>query len=115
MIGAENGFLAWVFSASAVIILVSAVAVFWRLLRGPTAADRIVALDMLGIQMVAFAAVFAVSAGETAFLDVALSVALVAFLGTVAFARYLERTDPLRREAPERREPPIGVHPKEVR
>lgn len=78
-------------TVAAAAILVAMLGVSWRLIKGPTAADRIVALDMLGILMVAFAGVFAVRAGETAFLDVALALALVAFLGTVAFARYLER------------------------
>lgn len=84
-------FLGAASAVAATTILVAMLGVSWRLMKGPTATDRIVALDMLGILMVAFAGVFAVSAGETAFLDVALALALVAFLGTVAFARYLER------------------------
>lgn len=78
-------------AVAAATILVAMLGVSWRLMQGPSAADRIIALDMLGILMVGFAGVFAVSAGETVFLDVALALALVAFLGTVAFARYLER------------------------
>lgn len=91
-----TGFLGWAADWAAVVILLAAIGVFWRLLKGPSAADRIVALDMLGILMVAFGGVFAVAAGESAFLDVALALALVAFLGTVAFARYVERRDAAR-------------------
>ena len=83
--------LGWASSWAAIVILFATIGVFWRLMKGPSPADRIVALDMLGILMVAFAGVFAVAAGEAAFLDVALALALVAFLGTVAFARYIER------------------------
>jgi multicomponent Na+:H+ antiporter subunit F len=43
--------------------------------------------------MVAFAGVFVVATGRAAFLDVAIVLALVGFLGTVAFARYAERRD----------------------
>lgn len=90
-----TAFLEAASAVAATTILLAMLGVSWRLMKGPTAADRIVALDMLGILLVGFAGVFAVSAGETAFLDVALALAFVAFLGTVAFARYLER----RREA----------------
>ncbi len=94
MNGTESSLLAMATFVSSVVILVAAVGVAWRLIKGPSAADRVVALDVLGILMVAFAAVFAVSAGEAAFLDVALALALIAFLGTVAFARYVERRIP---------------------
>ncbi len=58
---------------------------------GPSLPDRVVGLDMLTVLMVAFAAAFAIAVEETAFLDVAIVLALVGFLGTVAFARYAER------------------------
>ncbi len=63
-----------------------------RLLRGPSLADRVVALDLMTTLAVGIAAVAAIVADQAVFLDVALVLALVAFLGTVAFARYLERT-----------------------
>ncbi len=62
-----------------------------RLVLGPTLPDRVVALDMMTILMVAFTALFAIASGEDAFLDIAISLALVAFLATVALARYAER------------------------
>ncbi len=75
------------------LILVAAMAIAgYRIVRGPENADRIIALDLLSIQVVAFVALYTVFSGEDAFLDVAIAYALVAFLGTVAFARYLERS-----------------------
>lgn len=62
-----------------------------RLLRGPSLADRVVALDLLGTVAIGMIAAVAVVAEAAEFLDVALVVALVMFLGTVAFARYLEQ------------------------
>ncbi len=62
-----------------------------RIVRGPTLADRAVALDLLTILAVAFVAAIAVGTGQSVLLDIAFVVALVSFLGTVAFARYLER------------------------
>jgi multicomponent Na+:H+ antiporter subunit F len=63
-----------------------------RLVKGPAAADRVVALDLLSILIVAFLAAYSVYSGETSFLDVAIGYALIAFLGTVAMARFLMRS-----------------------
>ncbi|WP_022706438.1 MULTISPECIES: monovalent cation/H+ antiporter complex subunit F [Paracoccus] len=62
-----------------------------RLFRGPTLADRIVALDMMTVQLVAFGALMALLSRDAAFLDVAVVLALVGFLATVCLARYLEQ------------------------
>ncbi len=61
-----------------------------RLVRGPSLADRVVAVELLGTIAIGMIAAAAVVSGASALLDVALIVALVAFLGTVAFARYIE-------------------------
>ena len=61
-----------------------------RLTRGPSRADRVVALELLGTIAIGMIAAAAVVAGTSVLLDVALIVALVAFLGSVAFARYIE-------------------------
>jgi len=66
--------------------------------RGPRHADRIVALDLLSMLVLAWVALYAVFSGEAAFLDVVIAYALVAFLGTVAFARYLERSQYIQRQ-----------------
>jgi multicomponent Na+:H+ antiporter subunit F len=63
-----------------------------RLARGPVSADRIVALDLLSVLIVGFVALYAVFSRQAAYLDVAAAYALVAFLGTVAFARFMERS-----------------------
>lgn len=63
----------------------------YRLLKGPSPADRVVALDMLALLGIGFIGLFSISTGEYAFLDVAIALALVGFLATVAFARYVYR------------------------
>ena len=75
-----------------VVLLISVVLALVRLVKGPDAADRIVALDLISILIVAFLATESVYAGETSFLDVAIAYALIAFLGTVALARFLMRS-----------------------
>lgn len=64
---------------------------FLRLMRGPTLADRVVALDMMGTLGIGIIATFAVGTSQPVLLDVAVVVALILFLGTIAFAYYLER------------------------
>ncbi len=64
---------------------------FARLVRGPTLPDRVVALDLRGVLAVGMLAAYAVATDQPALMDPAAVLALVGFLGTVAFARYLER------------------------
>ena len=66
--------------------------VFVRLVRGPASPDRVVALDMLGVLTIGMTAVYSVYTREPHLLRVAAGIALISFLGTVAVARYLERT-----------------------
>ncbi len=65
--------------------------IFLRLVIGPTIEDRIVALDLLSANAIAFIAVYSIQNNTTTFLDVGIILALLAFLGTVAFAFYLGR------------------------
>lgn len=62
-----------------------------RLVRGPSLADRVVALDFVTVVLVAVAALLAIVFDHVAFLDVGAALALVGFLATVALARYVER------------------------
>ena len=74
------------------VLLISIFLALARLIRGPDAADRIVALDLVSVLIVAFLVAYSIFSGETSFLDVAIGYALIAFLGTVALARFLMRS-----------------------
>jgi multicomponent Na+:H+ antiporter subunit F len=60
-----------------------------RVVRGPTLPDRVVALDLMATLAMGFIALYAVTTGQAIFLDVAIALALIAFLGTVAFAYFI--------------------------
>lgn len=92
MIVADAPYLEAAVKGALFIVTVAMGLAVFRIVRGPRNADRIIALDLLSILVVAFVALYAVHSNETVFLDVAIAYALVAFLGTVAFARYLEKT-----------------------
>lgn len=67
---------------------------FIRLVKGPTLPDRIVATDLMGVLVVGLIVVLAGWSSVGATLDAALVIALIGFLGTVAYATYVERGDP---------------------
>ena len=64
--------------------------VLWRALVGPTAADRTVSVDILGVLMVGFCAVMTVATGKDLYMIVGLAWSLLAFVGSLALAKYLE-------------------------
>jgi multicomponent Na+:H+ antiporter subunit F len=63
----------------------------FRLVRGPSLPDRVVALDLTAILAVSVISLYAIATDQPALFDAALVLALIVFLGTVTFARYLER------------------------
>ncbi|GIK25751.1 MAG: monovalent cation/H+ antiporter subunit F [Betaproteobacteria bacterium] len=65
----------------------------WRLMRGPDATDRILALDTMTINAIALLVLFGVRAGSSAYFEAALILAVMGFVGTVALAKYLLRGD----------------------
>ncbi|MCK5740952.1 MAG: cation:proton antiporter [Chlorobi bacterium] len=62
----------------------------WRLIKGPTPADRVVALDGLTIISMSVIALIALFAGRVIFVDVAMVYAMLSFVGVIAVARYIE-------------------------
>jgi multicomponent Na+:H+ antiporter subunit F len=87
----QTGVVYWAVELSFAMLTVGLVLAFVRLARGPSLPDRVVALDFIMFLLVGYAALFAIEQQEPAFLDVGIALALVAFLATVAFARYAER------------------------
>jgi multicomponent Na+:H+ antiporter subunit F len=73
-------------------LAVAAGMTFIRLLKGPTLPDRVIAIDLIGVLMVCILVVTAAATHQQAFLDVAMVVALISFVGTVAYSRYIERS-----------------------
>jgi len=82
------------------VLTVAMVLVFARLVRGPSLADRVVALDVLTAVAIGFIATYVVASGATALLDAALVLALVAFVATAAFAGFVEHQHPPEEPAP---------------
>jgi multicomponent K+:H+ antiporter subunit F len=66
---------------------------FWRLVRGPSLPDRILALDTMYINTVALLVLFGIHQGLDVYFEAALLIALMGFVGTVALCKYLLRGD----------------------
>lgn len=73
------------------ILAVAICLIFYRFLKGPRIADRIIALDLLITTGIGIIAVYSIVHGRSTFLDTAMILALIAFLSTVAFSYYLEK------------------------
>lgn len=65
----------------------------FRLARGPTSGDRILAVDTLTINVIALIVVFGVAEATATYFEAALLLAMVAFVGTVAYCKFLLRGD----------------------
>ncbi|ETI69887.1 putative monovalent cation/H+ antiporter subunit F [Neobacillus vireti LMG 21834] len=63
----------------------------YRAIKGPTIPDRVIALDALGINLVALTALISIVLDTNAFLEVILLIGIIAFIGTVAFSKFLEK------------------------
>lgn len=87
-----DSILYWPVHVSLGVLGLAILAAFVRLLRGPSLPDRVVAVDLVAFLTMGFLATYAILIGEEMYLDVALILGLLAFLGTVAFARYIEQT-----------------------
>lgn len=74
-----------------IILSVAILGCLYRLLRGPTLADRITALDTIGINLLAMIAVISLVLRTSAYFDIILLIGILAFIGTIAFARFIER------------------------
>ncbi len=80
----------FVFRAAFGVILVALVLSFIRFLKGPTTADRVLALDIMTVTGIAVIVFIGFMGGRVIYIDVGLVYALLSFLSVIVIARYLE-------------------------
>lgn len=73
------------------LLTISIVIALYRVIRGPTLHDRILALDSIGYIVIGIVAVLSILLGSSAFLETILLIGILAFLSTIALSKYLER------------------------
>jgi multicomponent Na+:H+ antiporter subunit F len=83
--------LSGILIVSLVIFSLATLGCLYRVLKGPSMPDRIIALDTIGINLIAIVAIISIMLRTQAFLDIILLIGILAFLGTVAFSKFIER------------------------
>ncbi len=78
-------------SITLILLAIAIAGCMYRVLKGPSMTDRITGLDTIGVNLIAMIAVLSMMLDTQAYLEVMLLVAILAFIGTVAFAKYIER------------------------
>lgn len=72
------------------IIILSCMLCLFRIFRGPTGADRIVAIDILGVMIVGLCALLTITTGRSWYVDIGIAWALQSFISILALSKYLE-------------------------
>ncbi|WP_106765842.1 Na(+)/H(+) antiporter subunit F1 [Paenibacillus faecalis] len=83
--------------ASLVILSLALFGCLYRLIKGPSMNDRIMALDTIGIILLSMIAVLSMLFRTEAYFDIILLIGILTFIGSTALARYIERGDVIER------------------
>ena len=76
---------------SLAILVLAMLLMLYRVVKGPTTADRVIALDSIGIALISIVALLSILLDTTMYFEVILLLSILAFIGTVAFSKFLER------------------------
>lgn len=80
------------------IVILSMVGLLYRIFRGPSVPDRLVALDAIGVMFISSTALLSVLFDTELFLDVILLLAVLSFIGTVSFSKFIEKGEIIERD-----------------
>lgn len=87
----SQSFLTYALSVTQSMLGLSMILVTWRILIGPRAQDRVLALDSLYVTAMLMLVVFGIQTGRTLYFEAALVISLVGFTSTLALAKFLMR------------------------
>jgi len=80
------------------LISLTMLAFIYRLIIGPSIPDRVVALDSLGVALICMIGLISILSESSFFLEIILLIAILAFIGTVAFSKFLEKGEIIQRD-----------------
>jgi multicomponent Na+:H+ antiporter subunit F len=78
-------------------ISISIVGLIYRLIKGPSIHDRVIALDAIGINLIALVGLTSIVLETSAYLEAILLLGILSFVGTIAFAKFLEKGEIIER------------------
>ncbi len=76
---------------SLIILSIATLGLVYRVIKGPSVPDRVMGLDSIGINLIAITAITSILLKTDAFLEVILLIGIIAFVGTVAFSKFLQK------------------------
>lgn len=76
---------------SLALMALAVIGCMYRLLKGPSVPDRIASLDLIGVLLLSMIAIISILLRTSAYFDIILVIGILTFIGTAAFARYMER------------------------
>ena len=80
-----------ILTVALILSTITVVICLYRVIKGPSLPDRVVALDMIGVNMLSMIAIISLLQRTTAYLEVILILGILSFIGTIAFSKYIER------------------------
>jgi len=81
-----------------ILVLLSIVGLLYRVLRGPSIPDQLVALDSIGVMLISVIALLSVIFDTGFFMEVILLIAILSFIGTVSFSKFIEKGEIIERD-----------------
>ena len=85
-------------SGSIILITLAMIGIIYRLVKGPNPSDRVVALDAIGVCLISLVGLFSIIVETSFFLEIILLLAILSFIGTIAFSKFIEKGDIIERD-----------------
>ena len=90
--------MTYLISGSIILITLAMVMIIYRLVKGPDASDRVIALDTIGVCLISLVGLFSIIVETSFYLEIILLLAILSFIGTVAFSKFIEKGDIIERD-----------------
>ena len=85
-------------TGSIILITLAMIVIIYRLVKGPNPSDRVVALDTIGVCLISLVGLFSIIVETSFFLEIILLLAILSFIGTIAFSKFIEKGDIIERD-----------------
>ena len=85
-------------TGSIVLITLAMILIIYRLVKGPNPSDRVIALDTIGVCLISLVGLFSIIVETSFFLEIILLLAILSFIGTIAFSKFIEKGDIIERD-----------------
>ena len=85
-------------TGSIILITLAMIVIIYRLVKGPNPSDRVIALDTIGVCLISLVGLFSIIVETTFFLEIILLLAILSFIGTIAFSKFIEKGDIIERD-----------------